>query len=356
LKQGTPTRLQVITRFHLGDFCDGVSDITALRLLLENGARIRGVRNLHAKLYLFGDRRAIATSANLTEAGLRRNHEFGFVAEEAGIVGRCRQYFDDLWKRVEPNLTTERLMEWERKVTDHLVSGPRPVGATALPDEGVDAGISTAPIALPALVCDVEQGFVKFLGRRDNRAKRSQEVLEVVKRIGDCHRVCTFPKDKPPPNVQDGALIFMGQPVKEPDDILIVGRAVGMHYEAGRDDATKDDVARRPSRAKWSRYIRVHHPTFLAGTLSNGISLDELMESLKSDAFAPTQRHATKERGNTDPHESIGHQQYYVKLTPQAIKWLNERLEQAFAQYGVLPPAELEQLDRTVVPEQDQAG
>src|SRR2546421_7648773 len=62
-----PRSIQVITRFHLGDFADGVSDIVALRKLLEAGANVRGVRNLHAKLYLFGQRRAIVTSANLTE-------------------------------------------------------------------------------------------------------------------------------------------------------------------------------------------------------------------------------------------------------------------------------------------------
>src|ERR1700730_16847216 len=37
LKYGKPKVLQVITRFNLGDFADGVSDISSLRLVLENG-------------------------------------------------------------------------------------------------------------------------------------------------------------------------------------------------------------------------------------------------------------------------------------------------------------------------------
>jgi len=41
------------------------------------------------KLYVFGDSKVIVTSANLTEVALRRNHEFGFVAEEAMIVNRA---------------------------------------------------------------------------------------------------------------------------------------------------------------------------------------------------------------------------------------------------------------------------
>ena len=38
----------MITRFNLADFAEGVSDIEALRLLLDAGANIRGIRNLHA--------------------------------------------------------------------------------------------------------------------------------------------------------------------------------------------------------------------------------------------------------------------------------------------------------------------
>jgi hypothetical protein len=62
LKRDKPKALQVITRFNLDDFSEGVSDIAALQLLLDKGAHIRGVRNLHAKLYLFGANRAIVTS------------------------------------------------------------------------------------------------------------------------------------------------------------------------------------------------------------------------------------------------------------------------------------------------------
>ena len=43
-----PGNVQVITRFNLADFAEGVSDIEALRLLLDAGADIRGIRSLHA--------------------------------------------------------------------------------------------------------------------------------------------------------------------------------------------------------------------------------------------------------------------------------------------------------------------
>ena len=46
-----PARVQVITRFNLADFAEGVSDIQALRRLRDVGASVRGIRNLHAKVY-----------------------------------------------------------------------------------------------------------------------------------------------------------------------------------------------------------------------------------------------------------------------------------------------------------------
>lgn len=51
LKHGRPSSLEVITRYDLNCFRDGVSDISALRLLMKAGAKIRGVKNLHAKVY-----------------------------------------------------------------------------------------------------------------------------------------------------------------------------------------------------------------------------------------------------------------------------------------------------------------
>jgi hypothetical protein len=348
LAYGRPQTLQIITRFNLGDFCAGVSDLAAFRLLLENGAVIRGVRNLHVKLYLFGDSRAIVTSANLTEAALLRNHEFGFVAEDTGIVAGCRQYFDDLWAKAKPDLTAARLAKWEQTITKYLATGARPASAKKLRDEGVNAGLAAEPVELPVLVDEAPQAFVKFFGENPTRVTHSMDVFQEVQRSG-CHWACTYPKGKRPRQVKDGAIIFMGRMVKEPNDILIYGRAIGMRHVPGRDDATAEDIARRDWKPRWPHYVRVHHAEFVGGTLANGISLNALMDALKSDAFAPTQRNAAKGNGNTNPRRAY-RQQASVELTQEANAWLNERLQQAYLQHGRLAPAALEQLDWPAVP------
>lgn len=340
---GRPRLIHVITRFNLSDFYNGVSDTGALRLLLKHGAHVRGIRNLHAKVYLFGGRRAVVTSANLTEAALSRNEEFGFVAEEAGIIACCRKYFDEFWQRGGPDLTKARLERWEARLSSILAGGSRPSETARLPDEGVDAGVTVPSVVLPPWVAEAPQAFVKFFGTSRNRANRSLPVIEEVK-IAGCHWACTYPKDKRPRQVGDGAIIFVARLVKEPNDIIIFGRAVAMKYQEGRDDATEADKKRRDFKERFPHYIRVHHAEFVSGGMENGISLKKLMDELDSNAFASTQKHAARGRGSTDPHKAYMRQPA-VKLSDRGYGWLNDRLEAAFRNHGKLTPSELGKLD-----------
>lgn len=348
LAHGKPKALQVITRFNLDDFGARVSDISALRLLLESGAQIRGLRNLHAKLYLLGSSHAIVTSANLTEAAMSRNHELGVVAEDLGDVGVCRQYFDNLWGRAGQDLQAPRLEEWENKVTASWLGAMHSLTASRLGDEGVDAGLPSAPRVLPAWASDAEQGFVKFFGTGKMREVRSTSVLQEVKRSAS-HWACTYPEGKRPQAVNDGALMFMGRLVKDPDDVLIYGCARGLHHQPGRDDATAADLQLRPWKAQWPHYVRVYDAQFVAGTLANGISLNSLMTTLDEKSFGPTQEHASSGKGNIDPHRSLNRQPG-VRLSPEGIDWMVEQLDLAFIQHGKLLPADLSGLDWPTLP------
>jgi hypothetical protein len=180
-----PRSIQTITRFNLDDFAEGVSDIAALRKLLEAGATIRGVRNLRAKLYLFGVSRAIVTSANLTEAAITRNHEFGMVADDRAAIASCRAYFDALWQRGGSDLTHDLIDAWDETVTRHLASGGRRNRLKGLGDFGADAGIGQPPpISLPTIVADARQAFVKFLGEADKRVSLSFATIEEIRAGG----------------------------------------------------------------------------------------------------------------------------------------------------------------------------
>ena len=341
LRAGRPRTIQVLTRFNLGDFCDGVSDLSALRLLLENGAQVKGIRNLHAKLYLFGQTRAIVTSANLTDAAMRRNHEFGFVAGDAIIIRRCREYFDGLWPRAGGLLTVEQLAAWESQIETSRARGAGPATRSGLGDHGTDVGLDAeAPDTAPFAALS-GRAFVKFFGRGDNRAEHDLDIFEEVNGSGS-HWACTF--GKRPRQNNYGDAMFMARMVRKPNDYLIYGRAMGMNHQPGRDDATPEDIVRRGWKKDWPYYIRVRNAEFIAGTLSNGISLNRLMDALGSDAFVRTQDNTTAGVGNFDPRQSLK-QQPQVKLSAQGYAWLQHEFETALSRYGRLPKADLARLD-----------
>ena len=339
-----PSNIKVITRFNLGDFAGGVSDVAALRKLIEAGARVRGVRNLHAKLYLFGKSRAIITSCNLTEAAILRNHELGMVIHDRAIIEKCLAYFDELWALAGNDLLLDQVDTWDKTVTDHWLSGGRPHETDGLEDFGVDAGIEYAPSgrALVA-VANASQAFVKLLGMGNNRVPLSVSTIEEVK-SGGCHWAACYPANRRPRGVRDGAVIFMGRLTRGPNDIRVIGRATGMAYMPVRDDATPADIELRPWKEKWPRYIRVHHAKFVSGTIANGVSLNELMHMLGANSFASTKRNAVRGKGNTNPRHAY-RQQAAVELSAEGLTWLSGQLEAAFEAHGKVSSDSLDELD-----------
>lgn len=349
-----PKAIRVITRFNLADFADGVSDLAALRKVLTLGGKVRGVRGLHAKLYLFGDSCAVVTSANLTAAALDRNAEFGAVLQGAGEIASCRSYFDQLWSRAGSDVTDAQLAGWQDVVARHRAAGGWQGGSMGLGDFGADAaqGVGSGAPATPATpvgsVSLATQSFVKFLGMGSDRVTLGVSTLSEVERAG-CHRILAYPKGKRPTGVDDGALMFVGRLTRQDgdNDIRIFGRAWAYAHEPDVDDATWADIARRDWRKTWPHYVRVRDAEFVNGTMANGVSLNELMSTLGADAFAATQsnRTANLAKGartlNENPRTAY-RQQPAVRLSTVGQAWLTARLQQSFALHGALPKATLD--------------
>ena len=345
-----PESVQVITRFNMNDFASGVSDSGALRHLLQGGARVRGIKNLHAKLYLFSSSRAIVTSANLTDSGLRRNAEFGVVTDDPAAITRCIAYFDGLWKRAGSDLEIHKLDEWDRDLSRYLSSGFRPGTPLDLGDFGADVGLTAAlDRQIPPFFIDPPQAFVKFHGESKNRAPLSYPTLDEVRGAG-CHWALAYPAGGGgrPTGVNNGAVMFISRLVDGPD-IRVFGRAIALQHKAGRDDATEFDIQLRPWKSRWPRYIRVHHAEFVAGAMENGVSLGELMDTLGSSSFVSTKRNAGLGKGNTNPRRAFM-MQSAVQLSEEGFEWLNLRLQEAFDIYGRVPDHVLRGLDRPEAP------
>ena len=339
-------KIQVITRFNKRDFASGVSDIEALRFLLGLGAQVKGIKGLHSKLYLFSNE-AILTSANLTYAGLHNNYEFGCRLGQQNLVDECESYFNSLWNASTSSLANEDLDRWEKEVEKHRARY-QGQGDFDFEDEGTDVGIVDCT-SIPMRFLEAPSGYVKFFGTADIRSSRSDRIFDEVKASGS-HWACTYPVKKRPVSLQNGACIFMARMVKDPNDFIIYGRAIGMKHVPARDQATNADIEVRDWKSTWPIYLRVHSGQYLGGTLANGISLYKLFDDLGAEAAAPTKRNKVAGVGNTDPYKSI-RRQAHVQLTPTSINELNRRLQAAFDRYGIIPQADIDQLDKPVMPE-----
>jgi hypothetical protein len=203
-----------------------------------------------------------------------------------------------------------------------------------LPDEDVEIA--------PADAIEF-RSFVKFFGAADHRVDRSFLVRDELVRSG-CHWTCAYPKGKRPRQVEDGSVIFMGRLVRDKDDIVVFGRAIGLRHEPGRDDASPEEIAQRRWKRSWPHYVRVQDAEFLAGDLHGGVSLHQMMDELGPHSFASTQRNFEAGSGNTDPRRAY-RRRADVELSPQGYRWMAERLDDAFAQHGWLSPAVLAALD-----------
>lgn len=330
LKRASYKQIQIITRFNQDDFRAGVSDTRALRELLGLGAQIRGIQNLHAKVYLIGDR-AIVTSANLTEQALARNHEFGFCSDDPTIVEKCHQYFESLWCRAGEDLEVSRIDGWDERISQSKASGSGKDAAPSLGDDGTDLGFSPESSTEPNPANTSEQGFVKFFAVANERVDPDKTVLKDLN-DSTAHWALSYPATKRPRSVKDGALMFISVLTK-PNDIRIFGRGVAIAYRPGVDEATKGDIRKRKWKKRWSRYIRVEHVEFINGSVADGVSLNELMRELREFAFATTKARYLQGERNINLPRSYA-RRAHVELTPESIAWLNDQLDRRFERFG----------------------
>jgi phosphatidylserine/phosphatidylglycerophosphate/cardiolipin synthase-like enzyme len=84
--------LRVVTDLSRDNLLSGVTDVASLLLLVKAIPRttIRFLPNLHAKVYVADQKRAIVTSSNLTSSGMMRNFEYGVSFDDPPTVATVR--------------------------------------------------------------------------------------------------------------------------------------------------------------------------------------------------------------------------------------------------------------------------
>ncbi|MCK2057084.1 phospholipase D family protein [Methylobacterium sp. 37f] len=334
--------IRVITRFNLVDFAQGVSDISALRRLLVAGAQIQGIKNLHSKMYIFGSESAAVTSANLTLSGLNKNHEVGVIAENESLVQDCNGYFDRIWRKNGQGLQLHQLDKWEEIISKFQLCGGSFSDIDKLEDFGEDQGIPESNAVANRTNSTATISFVKFLGANNYRSPLTSNVLDEIGESA-CHWALAYPKGKRPRAVHENSTMFIGKLTKNPHDIYVFGIAIGKQHEQGRDDASELDIAQHNWKETWPHYIRVHQAEFVAGTIGNGVSLNQLMDKFESSSFEPTKQNAIKGSGNMNPRKSY-RRMAAVRLSEESAEWLHAQLQNAFSIHGKVATQNLDSI------------
>jgi hypothetical protein len=87
---------ELITSFKLANIHNGSLDLDALNLILEKKGIIKNHSRLHAKIYIFDDKKAIITSGNLTFGGLVKNFEYGILVDDKKLLTQISADFNAL--------------------------------------------------------------------------------------------------------------------------------------------------------------------------------------------------------------------------------------------------------------------
>ena len=342
--------IQVVTRFNLRDFARGVSDIAALHVLLDAGADVRGVNGLHAKVFVFGDRRATVTSANLTETGLARNAEFGCISEDSAFVTACGDYIDRLHSGAQ-RVTADLLDRWDAEVKACLRGRGRWDPIEALPDHGAAVNDPDPPPPTGGAylgdsdgwIAESQRAWIKFAGRGNDRAPLSDLILDEIDRSG-AFMFCSYPRSARPRRVQDGDTIFLSRMTHAPNDMRIIGRSIAVEHDEDHDVATPAQIAHREWLSTWPNLIYVHNCEFIDGQLSNGISLNELMTALGPACFQRTLERDQAGETGVNPRSSIMRKPD-VLLSGEGFAWLTHEIEAALARHGRFSEERLNELE-----------
>jgi len=90
------TAVNLITNININNFYNGASDTAALNNILDYSEYIFYRSNLHAKFYIFDDKKTIITSGNLTFNGLRKNFEYGVITDDSNLLDTVNSDYNNI--------------------------------------------------------------------------------------------------------------------------------------------------------------------------------------------------------------------------------------------------------------------
>lgn len=116
--------MQLITNINLQSFHRKSSDLGAIERFINNGS-VYNCTTLHAKIYIFDNKKCIITSSNLTTSGFRRNLECSVVTDDLELVNSSVNEYNSIIKDNSVGKMTIQSIFDIKKIIEKIPSVPQ---------------------------------------------------------------------------------------------------------------------------------------------------------------------------------------------------------------------------------------
>lgn len=338
---------KVITRFYREDFIQNVSSLDGLLCLLESGADLRSLKHLHTKLYIFDDNCSIITSANYTNGGFFSNIELGIkIDDEFEINEKCKDYFDDLWKRIDDYnkennneaVITKELINEEKEIVKKCKVN-RGTGKSTKDYNQTRRGAELGKIhsndlfeeALNHKYTEKEfGGWLKFNGNSANRHDPDREYFYSA-RDNLFKRTRIFSPTRPI-GIKSGDRIFLALLSFDNNNVptaMIMGRAISDNYKI--ENVANDKIDEWEDwMESYPYFVELRNIEIINGPVKNGISLLDMLKEVKSNTYPNTLGKDLK----FDELKKRHLQKDKIRITKYAQEYLDNELNKRFEIHG----------------------
>lgn len=353
IEQNPNIKCNIITRFNREEFIRGASSIEGLEHLVNAGANLFALQDLHTKLYIFDKHSVIMGSANFTFKGFYKNHEFGLYMEnEPQFSNECQDYFNVLISMITSDgdwkITLERIIK-ERQLVNKIIKdrkGKEGLNEFNQAKWGAKIDLEKQQDTTPQIgehdfLEDAIKGtasstsrtgiWLKFEGTSENRINNNEVYLNRKRRINEYINRTFFPVR--PTGIKEGDLLFLTVVSKDKDNNevpIIVGYAKTSGYSENNKIDTND-----PKYIKWNNrfpyYVEFTSGKFLDTSIKHGISLIELYRELKNNVYPST---VNNPETRIESIKKRHHQKSHLQITEYAGDYLLSKLENLFEKYG----------------------
>lgn len=324
----------IITRFSRNDFFAGVSSISGLHKLLSSGSKIKAVKDLHTKLYIFDNDILIIGSSNFTNGGLINNVELNVLfSDEPEISKRAIEYFEDIDSKIDEQFfLDEGRIAKEESFLNSLGLSPKNcrISFNDSADFGAELRVKSKSdeienvISLSQSSFEPTDSWVKFEGLVENRHPKDDRIL---KSRNNGVYVTNFPRR--PTGIKRGDTVFLamlsynsvGQPMP-----MIYGYGISKGFSPN-NEYTPEQISHNPLLERYSYFLELENLRVINAPASECVSISELYSAIGSSLFPTTRGKSI----NTDDLHHMHYRRDKMRITKDGKEFLlreiNERIK-----------------------------